>query len=182
MFVIVRIYFNYIWCYVSLATTIPTIFSIGSELKTLHGQDEEILAQKLCYQRKTKREKEWYAADSAGVARLQTSSPREAGNSPESSFLLVQATLVSLSLSLALFASALFPFPCQSSIPRDRRNPLPSFRNDDMKRVLMWVQLWGSIPIKTLSLLLQSSIFSLFLSFSVFSLALHSGFSALSYA
>ena len=62
------------------------------------------------------------------------------------------SSFLSFSLSIALFTAR--PFPRQASVPRDRRNPLPSFRNDDMKRVLMWVQLWGSIPIKTLSLLL----------------------------
>lgn len=56
------------------------------------------------------------------------------GNSPE------PTPTTFLSLSLALFASPSW----RAFVPRDRRNPLPSFRNDDMKRVLMWVQLWGS--------------------------------------
>lgn len=56
------------------------------------------------------------------------------GNSPE------PTPTTFASLSFALFASPSW----RAFVPRDRRNPLPSFRNDDMKRVLMWVQLWGS--------------------------------------
>lgn len=116
------------------------------------------------------------------MARPQTSSssPRGAGNLPESSFFYRSRPLFSLSLFFffcSFHSPSFSPFSRQASVPRDRRNPLPSFRNDDMKRVLMWVQLWSSIPIKTLFLLLLPS-FILFYRFLPFlRRALFSGFS-----
>lgn len=118
--------------------------------------DEKILAPKL--RRRTTQER---PADSA---RFETSRREKPASSsrllshPSSSPPYSQIALsLSYILVMLSFVSAT---KWQASLPRDRRNPLPSFRNDDIKRVLMSVQLWRPAPIKAHR---SSTLFSLIL-------------------
>lgn len=64
------------------------------------------------------------------------------------SFLPVIRIPVSLSYIVTVLS---FVFSASTSgfpLPRDRRKPLPSFHDDDIKRVLMSVQLWRLASIK----------------------------------